>query len=174
MKKYKVGLLIGRFQPFHKGHLFLIKKAFEYVEKLIIGIGTANRVDQENPWTIEARRKMLEKVLDSESHFAPNTRGYVRDKTLKERVLKIVPIDDYLEDDNLWLKKALERIGKFDVLIGNDEWTDGIFEKAGYTVLRLGFYKRYLYEGEKIRKLMMKGGKWQERIPEYLISNFKL
>ncbi|MBI4009558.1 adenylyltransferase/cytidyltransferase family protein [Candidatus Roizmanbacteria bacterium] len=153
-KKYKVGYLIGRFQPFHKGHLHLIKRSFHYVDKLIIGIGSANIVNENNPLTLDVRWKMLDEVM--------------RREKLQIKIVKIVPIDDYLEDDDLWLKKALEKVGKFDVLIGNDDWTDSIFEKAGYKVLKLGFYKRYLYEGIKIRELMKQGKPWEKRVPEYL------
>ena len=39
--KYKVGLFIGRFQPFHKGHESIVRKMLEECEKVIIAIGSA-------------------------------------------------------------------------------------------------------------------------------------
>lgn len=157
MKKYNVGLLIGRFQPLHKGHLHLIKRSLHYVDKLIVALGSANRSDEQNPLTLSVRKKMVEDLIIKEK--------------LKKKITKIVSIDDYLEDDSMWLKKALVRAGKFDVLIGNDEWTDSIFEKAGFKVLRLGFYKRNLFEGTKIRKLQKEKKDWKSRIPIYLIKH---
>jgi nicotinamide-nucleotide adenylyltransferase len=156
MRRYKTGLLIGRFQPFHKGHLHLIKRSLHYVDKLIIGIGTANRIDQQNPLKIETRKNILRKVLTYEK--------------LNKRIKKIISIDDYLESDDLWLREALKKVGRFDVLIGNDDWTDNIFERANYTVLRLGFYKRQLYEGTKIRKLQKNKKEWSSRVPHYLVK----
>lgn len=161
--KNPIGLLIGRFQPFHNGHLFLINKALEKVDRLIVGIGSANRINEKNPLSYEQRRKILETVFTKEK--------------IKPRIIAILPIDDYLENDSLWLKKALEKIKKveeFDLVIGNDEWTDGIFEKAGHKVWRTGFYKRYLYEGEKIRRLMVKGREWKNRVPKYLVRKLSL
>jgi len=60
--------------------------------------------------------------------------------------------------------------GKIDVVIGNNEWTNGIFERAGYPVLRLGFYKRYLYEGVRIRRLIKIGKRWENRVPDYIVT----
>lgn len=156
MQKYKVGLLIGRFQPFHKGHLFLLRKSLPYVEKLIIGVGSVGVKDGDNFLDFGERKKMLEKVIGKE--------GW------EDRVGKIAGLKDF-HNDKLWLKHCLEAVGKIDVVVGNNEWTNGIFERAGYPILRLGFYKRYLYEGEKIRKLMKSGKKWEERVPAYLIEH---
>ncbi len=159
MGQYKAGLLIGRFQPFHNGHLFLFKETFDKVDKLIIGIGTPGIKDAQNPYSFEERKKMLKRVIKKE--------GWTK------KVIAILPITDYLEDDQLWLRKTFETVlkrGELDIFIGNDDWTAGIFEKNGYKVWRTGFYKRYLYEGEKIRKLMREGKKWEDRVPSYLIN----
>ena len=61
--KFKIALLVGRFQPFHKGHLYLIKKALEVADQLIIGIGSANITDVNNPLDYEIRRKIIKAVL---------------------------------------------------------------------------------------------------------------
>jgi pantetheine-phosphate adenylyltransferase len=159
MKKYKIGLLVGRFQPFHKGHLWLINHALQSINTLIIGIGSANIKNHDNNFlTYERRKEMIDEV--------------VRNEKLSNKVIKVVPLDDYF-DDELWFRDT-RRVtgGKFDVVVGNNEWTNGIFEKRGYPILRVGFYKRFIYEGEKIRKLMKTGGDWQSRVPDYLISNF--
>jgi nicotinamide-nucleotide adenylyltransferase len=41
MIKYKRGLVIGRFQPFHNGHLELIKQIMNECEELVVVIGSA-------------------------------------------------------------------------------------------------------------------------------------
>ncbi len=154
-KKYKVGLLIGRFQPFHKGHLHLIKKSFLYIDKMIIGIGSVGIADKDNFLSYERREKMLELVIEKE--------GW------KDRISKIAPLKDF-HNDELWLKNSLKVAGKVEVVIGNNEWTNRIFEAAGYPILRLGFYKRYLYEGIKIRELMRAGKRWEDRVPEHIVG----
>ena len=47
----KRGVFVGRFQPFHKGHLEFIKKILKEVEELIIIVGSSqfsHRID--NPF----------------------------------------------------------------------------------------------------------------------------
>jgi len=157
MKK-SIALIVGRFQPFHKGHLFLIKEALEKAEKIIIGIGSANIEDVNNPIDFETRKKIIKAVAYKEK--------------FKDRLTKIVPLDDFF-DDKEWLKNLEKQVGKFDLALGNNDWTNNILEKAGYKVLKVDYYKRSLFEGWRIRKLIKEGKKWQDRIPRYLISNFK-
>ena len=154
VKKYQTGFFIGRFQPFHKGHLHLIKKSFRYIDTMIIGIGSVGVVDRDNFLTYQERKKMLEAVIKKE--------GW------NDKVSKIVPLKDF-HNDKLWLDNSLKAAGRVDVVIGNNEWTNRIFEAAGYPILRLGFYKRYLYEGKKVRRLMLEGGGWENRLPKYIV-----
>ncbi len=157
--KYPVALIVGRFQPFHNGHLFLIKKALEKADKIIIGIGSVNISDENNPIDFETRKKIIKAVAYKEKIFG-------------DRLIKIVPLDDFF-DDKKWLKNLEKQVGKFDLALGNNDWTNNILKKSGYKVLKVNYYKRLLYEGWRIRKLIKEGKKWQDRIPDYLISNFE-
>ena len=59
------GFLIGRFQPFHLGHVEAIKFALSNVEHLYIGIGSSNKSNQSrNPFTSEERHQMITSSLD--------------------------------------------------------------------------------------------------------------
>ncbi|MCK5309571.1 MAG: adenylyltransferase/cytidyltransferase family protein, partial [Thermoplasmata archaeon] len=50
------GLIIGRFQPFHKGHFEVLKEIAGQVDKLIIGIGSADEsYTFEDPFTAGER-----------------------------------------------------------------------------------------------------------------------
>lgn len=153
--KYKTALLIGRFQPFHLGHLYLIKKALSVAEKIVIGIGSANIYDANNPLDWKTREKILKAVIYKEN--------------IDLRVSKIVPLDDFFNDEK-WLKNVNNKIGGFDLVVGNNDWVNRIMEKGGFEVLRVPYYKRYLYEGEKIRKLLVEGKNWQKRVPPYLVK----
>lgn len=151
--KLRTGLFIGRFQPFHLGHLYVLQKSKELFRELIIGIGSTDKTDTDNPFSYTSRKHMVEKVLQHEN--------------LSNFVKKIVALNDN-PDDSVWLKETLAKTGKIDAVVGNNEWVNGIFEHAGYKIIRLPFYKRELYEGIQIRKLMKSGGKWDDRVPQYL------
>ena len=52
------GLLIGRFQPFHLGHLEALKFALSKVDNLWLGLGSSNKsIEKSNPFSAEERKK---------------------------------------------------------------------------------------------------------------------
>ena len=62
-----IGFLIGRFQPFHLGHLEAIKFALSKVEHLHLGIGSSNKNhEKRNPFTADERKKMILSSLDDD------------------------------------------------------------------------------------------------------------
>ena len=63
----KQALFIGRFQPFHLGHLSVIKKALEVEDRLVIVIGSAEENHEPaNPFTAGERFQMIETALSAE------------------------------------------------------------------------------------------------------------
>ena len=151
----KIGLVVGRFQPFHKGHLYLIKKALNEADKIIIVIGSSNIHDENNPLSYRTRVEMIKKVIAEES--------------LKDKVLKVIPSPDDLSDD-VWLEKLLKNAGKFDIAFGNNKWTNDILKKEGYKIANIRFLNRKIYQGVFIRRLFKKGKDWEKRVPSYLVD----
>lgn len=101
--KHKKGIFIGRFQPFHKGHLRVIRLMQKECEEIIIGIGSAQYANEsKNPLNVYARRKLIRYVLDSLSIDA-----------------RIVSIDD-VPDDRDWMKSLQET--NFDVIYSSNLW----------------------------------------------------
>ena len=134
--RYKVGFVLGRFQPFHRGHRYLVEKALEQCDSVIIGVGSANVHDEKNPFSFEERKKQISDALKKQEYFS--------------RIKSIIALDDNPSDD-VWLAELLKKTGKIEVVFGNNEWPNGIFEKAGLKVVRVPLYKRNIYEGTKIR-----------------------
>lgn len=61
-------LIIGRFQPFHLGHLSLLKKGLKDCDEIIIAIGSSNNKREDiNPFLTEERYNMIKKVIVSEN-----------------------------------------------------------------------------------------------------------
>ena len=59
-------LFIGRFQPFHNGHVQVIKTMFQNhrITKIMIGIGSSDlERTSDNPFSYEERKKMIEDVF---------------------------------------------------------------------------------------------------------------
>lgn len=157
--KWKKALYIGRFQPFHNGHLYSLRKTARSADEVIIGIGSSNKSEeQDNPLRDETREEMLREVLKEEG---------------LDNVVKIVGLRDFPSDED-WLKELVRLVGEFDVVTGNNDWTNGILKNAGYDVYETGLYNRDELEGVKIRDMIRKEDLgWQERVPEYLIPKIQ-
>lgn len=155
-KKYKVGVIVGRFQPFHLGHKYLIEKALEKVDGLYIILAATNLKDDDNPYDAKKRLVFLKK--------------FIKEEGLGKKITKVIPLKNH-PDDNVWLANLLKKTGKVDIVIGNNDWVNGIFENANISSLRIKHYKRNILEGTKIRKLMKENKKWQSRVPKYLLSS---
>jgi len=141
--KYNHAVVVGRFQPLHYGHVYLIKQALQLAGRVTIGIGSANVTDEDNPWTPEQRQYMLEKAIKSEGI---------------SRIDKIVYLDD-IKDDHIWVTEALKKIGKVDAIIGNNEWVNGCFENVGIESRQVPLLQRGIYRGKRIRAFLRQVGK---------------
>lgn len=62
----KYGVILARFQPVHNGHLALIKKACTENEKVLLLVGSADKVNKRNPIPVDIRVELLESALKSE------------------------------------------------------------------------------------------------------------
>ena len=115
--------------------------------------------NEDNPFDYETRKEMIQTVFAYES--------------LKGKLLRIVSIPDDPDDDE-WLRIVKKEAGRFDVGIGNNEWTNGIFERVGIPVVRIPYFKRDLYEGTKIRERIKRRESLDDVIPSYIdVYNLK-
>lgn len=92
MSKIKNGWFIGRFQPFHSGHLSVIKIASSQVECLNILVGSANACRSiKNPWTYQER-------VDT-----------IRKKLFQEGIKNVAffPVNDYPYNNHRWITEVL-------------------------------------------------------------------
>ena len=63
-KPFHLAVFIGRFQPFHVGHLAVALDALSHADKLLILIGSANRSrDTRNPFTATERMHMISNAV---------------------------------------------------------------------------------------------------------------
>lgn len=58
----KVGLIHGRFQPFHIGHKFLIDKMLKECDLGVVLIGSALKNDNKNIFSVNDRKKMIQNI----------------------------------------------------------------------------------------------------------------
>lgn len=165
MKKYKVALFIGRFQPFHKGHLYGLERCLEVAEQVIIGIGSSNiALTEDNPYSEDLRRDMIYKVIEK----------YID----REKVVDVIAIKDVPSDEE-WVREVRKMIDDLGfkknevVVVSNNEWVIKLLKRAGFPIYQTGLYNRDELEGVKIRKLMREGdNRWRSRVPEEVAEVF--
>lgn len=144
------GLLIGRFQPFHKGHLSAVNFGLSKVENLWIGIGSSNKSHEtKNPFTADERKEMIISSLDSES---------------MKRV-KIFYVPD-IGDHEKWTYHVDSIVPKYDVVFSNDDFTLSLYKKRGMQVIEVPLLQRDMISGTKIREMILQGKEWSGLVPE--------
>ena len=144
------GFLIGRFQPFHLGHLEAVNFALSKVEQLYIGIGSSNKSHQpRNLFTVEERRHMILSSLDG--------------KTLKR--VSIYDIPD-LDDHSKWTQSIDEIIPNYDIVFSNDDFTHSLYQKPEKDVISVELKSREILSGTNIRKMILNEENWQDLVPD--------
>ncbi|MFN3653732.1 MAG: nicotinamide-nucleotide adenylyltransferase [Candidatus Nitrosotenuis sp.] len=144
------GLLIGRFQPFHLGHLLAVKFALQNAETLSIGIGSSNRFNEKrNPFTADERKEMILSSLDEEA---------------KNRI-EIYYIPD-VDDHEKWTYHVDSIVPKYDVVFSNDNFTQELFKKRGIKVVSVPLVQRDVLSGTEIRAKIESDQNWCDFVPE--------
>lgn len=148
----KRGLFVGRFQPFHKGHLEAIKDALKEVDELVIVVGSAqysHRID--NPFTVGERIAMIREALEEAK--IPIVRCW------------IIPVPD-VHFHMLWVSEVVGYTPKFEVVYANEPLTRRLLIEADFKVKPVPFHKREVYSATEIRKRMLNGENWETLVPK--------
>ena len=144
------GLLIGRFQPFHLGHLDAVLFGLSRIENLFICIGSSNKSNERrNPFSAEERREMI--VSSIEPSMAAR--------------LKIFDIPD-VGDHEKWTFEIDKIVPKYDVVFTNDEFTKTLFEKREISVISVILKDREKFSGTNIRNLITYDRNWRDLVPQ--------
>lgn len=85
--QFDYAVIIGRFQPFHNGHLHCVLSALKVARKVIIVVGSHKTPPSiRNPWTSTARAEMIRQSLeDSEIDPERISFGFVEDKAYQDQ-----------------------------------------------------------------------------------------
>jgi nicotinamide-nucleotide adenylyltransferase len=153
------GLLVGRFQPFHLGHLAVVRHVQKQhaEDTLVLAIGSAEAsYTAENPFTAAERQEMIDRAL-----AARRISGWVA-----------VPVPD-IHRHALWVAHVTELVPPFERVYTNNPLTRALFERAGYAVESTPLFDRERYEGRTIRAQIRAGEpEWKKSVPpvvaEYL------
>jgi len=135
----KIGLFLGRFQPFHKGHLDAIQQILKEVDCIKILIGSSNQKrTKENPLSYTERKRYMQKIL-------------------KGKWYSILPLPD-TDSDQEWLTKLKKTAGYFDIVYLTDNpWTEKILKNNNVPYRKTK--KRISISATKIRAMIRENKK---------------
>ncbi|MEE8167719.1 MAG: nicotinamide-nucleotide adenylyltransferase [Candidatus Hydrothermarchaeales archaeon] len=144
------GLLIGRFQPVHKGHVYVIKEILKEVDEIIVCIGSAQLSHSlENPFTAGERLMMVAKSL--------------AENGVKQHY--IIPIPD-VNNNSLWVSHVRSHTPPFNKVYSGNTLVKRLFKEVGVEVQTPPLYNRHEYSGTEIRRRMLAGEPWEDLVPE--------
>ena len=91
LREFDYLIFIGRFQPFHNGHLWTLQHALQRADKVIVLCGSARQArNPMHPFTVEDRERMIRLALTEEE---------------QARVF-VVGISDRMYNDQQWLTEV--------------------------------------------------------------------
>ena len=157
------GMIHGRFQPFHKGHLEYMRGAAERSDELFVGItnpdptrvkpetADANRhLPESNPWTYVERLLMVKAAAN--------------DLGLDVARVHVIPFP--VNEPELWPAYVPDGVTHY--IRHFSEWGGTKIERfraAGYDVVVLDEGAEKEISGADVRAAVRKGGDWEALVP---------
>ncbi|HUV55363.1 MAG TPA: nicotinamide-nucleotide adenylyltransferase [Candidatus Krumholzibacteriaceae bacterium] len=144
-------LFVGRFQPFHYGHLHAIEKILEESDELVLVVGSAQMShEHDNPFTAGERIEMIRAALDAAD--IPTER------------YMIIPIPD-APAHRVWVSAVESQTPRFDLVYSNQPLTRRLLIEAGYEVRYIPMFHRGKYEATEIRRRILETEDWSDLVP---------
>ncbi len=148
----QTGVFIGRFQPFHLGHLATVHYSLSQVKHLYIVVGSSQKsFESRNPFTAGERILMIRNTLNS-------------DKIDPSRYL-IIPIPD-ATGHAVWTAYIDQVVPQYEVVFSSDRLTLQLYKEKGVPTIEPPLLDRPKFSATEVRRRIVEGGKWKELVPK--------
>lgn len=146
------GLLIGRMQPVHKGHINVIQETLKEVDELVIGIGSAEKSHtNSNPFTGGERILMLSKAL--------------REYDIDPSRYYIIPLED-IACNSLWVSHVKMLTPPFYKVYTGNSLVKQLFKEEKIPYVQPPLFNRTEYSGTEVRKRILNNDNWEKLVPK--------
>ena len=159
-KKENVALFIGRFQPLHHGHIYVLNTIFNLYNIVKIGIGSSQLSHLPNdPFTSEERIKFIKAAL--------------KKRKIVNKRYNIYEIPDIFNAKK-WVNHVVSIVGDFNVVFSNSDWVRDLFQNEGFKLGRKITIFNKKFNGNNIRTLIKKeNNNWKHLVPKEVIDLIK-
>ena len=145
-------LTMGRFQPFHLGHLDLVKQILSQYDEVIIAI-TSSQFNylEKDPFTAGERIEMIHQSL--------------KDAKIDLSKCFIIALENQFNIAT-WASYLKSSLPKFDTVISGNEYVSMLLADSDIEVVPPKFLERDKYMGSKIRQMIIQDNSWENFVPK--------
>ena len=149
--------MMGRFQPFHLGHLDLIKQILKECDEVIVLV-TSSQFNylEKDPFTAGERLEMIHNSIKES------------DIDLTRCIVLAIENQFNIATWSAYLKSMLPR---FDRVYSGNEYVKMLLADSDIEVIKPVFLDREKHNATKIRSMIISGDNWESFVPK-AVSNF--
>lgn len=159
MDRYNRIGMVARWQPVHRGQTPVLRALCECASEAVIGIGSSNRHDLRNPFTLEETMDMIRLVLADRVNYT------------------LLPVPD-LDDGPRWRAMIVDLFGPLDVFVTDNPYVASLLAED-YRIIRpvelVPEDEKIALDGKMVRRQMARGNDWQDLVPQevadYITAN---
>ncbi|OGO18500.1 MAG: hypothetical protein A2Z14_19875 [Chloroflexi bacterium RBG_16_48_8] len=141
--------MVARWQPVHSGHVPVLHALCSRAKHALIGIGSTNRYNMRNPFTLDERMDMLRLVLSEWENYT------------------FIAVPD-LDDGPRWREMVKDLFGPLDVFVTENPYVTSLLVED-YKVIQpfelIPESQRIAIDGSLVRRAMAQGEGWQDFVP---------
>jgi nicotinamide-nucleotide adenylyltransferase len=151
--------MVARWRPVHLGQTPVLRALCDLSDHALIGIGSANRYNMRNPFTLAETIDMIRLVLAGRENYT------------------LVPVPD-LDDGPRWREMVVEIFGSLDLFVTDNPYVASLLV-YDYTIIRpvklVPEDQKVPIDGTMVRREMAKGNGWRQLVPaeiaDYITAN---
>jgi nicotinamide-nucleotide adenylyltransferase len=151
--------MVARWRPVHRGHLPVLRVLCDRASHALIGIGSSNRYDLRNPFTLDETSTMIRLGLSDYANYT------------------LIPVPD-LDDGPRWRTMVMDLFGPLDLFVTDNPYVASLMA-GDYRVIRpvelVPEDEKIPLDGTMVRRAMARGDNWQELVPpavaDYIAAN---
>ena len=143
--------MVGRFQPFHLGHLDLAKQILDECDEVIISI-TSSQFNylEKDPFTAGERIEMIHNSL--------------KESSLDLSRCFVVSIENQFNVAT-WASYLKSALPHFDKVYSGNDYVSMLLADSSITVVKPKFLDRNQYNATKIRSMIISDENWKDSVP---------
>jgi nicotinamide-nucleotide adenylyltransferase len=149
--------MIARWKPVHLGHAAILRALRSHAERVLVGIGSSNRYNLRNPFTLEETKDMLDLVLDQPNSY------------------ELIPVPD-LDDGPRWRIMVMDIFGALDLFVTDNPYVANLL-RGDYRIIRpvelIPPADHIRVDGTTVRAMMARGEAWESLVPEAVAQYIK-